>query len=363
MGQCLKVVVGMKALLLFKKNEGNSMVIYGIMLSLLLGICALVVDIGRVTVEKSRFQNALDAAALAAVRELPDRSQAEAVAQEYIEKNGFSREDITVTFTNNDSEIHIQGTREIEYFFAKVLSFDTVVITPKAAAAGGAGQAFDYALFSGSTTQALIINGGGTYISGSTHTNHNFILHGGKTTITGACEAVGTLTITGNNVNIGMEVPDAMFVDMPDFTDIIKEQAQACGTSYNSNKVYDHNVNINSSIYVNGEINVNSATFAGTGCILAKNSIVFNGSSLYSAPSDAICFYSETGNIIFNGANSEIHGIIYAPNGTVIFNGANQTVYGRVIAKNIIFNGTGLKVIAGSSDLQSLPVKTYKLIQ
>lgn len=339
------------------------MIIYGITLSFLLGICALVVDIGRVAVEKSRFQNALDAAALAAVAELPDKDQAEAAAQEFIEKNGFSRDDISVTFQNNDKEVHIQGSREIRYFFARILQFDAITINPKAAAGGGAGRAFDYALFSGSTSQALIINGGGTVITGSTHTNHEFILHGGKSTITGACEAVKTLTITGNNVNIGSEVPGAPFVDMPDFTDIIKEQAQACGTYYNSGKVYDNNITVNSSIYVNGEINVNSASFSGTGCLLAKNSIVFNGSSLYSAPSDAICFYSETGNIIFNGAKSEIHGIIYAPNGTVIFNGAKQTVYGRVIAKDIIFNGTGLTVTSGSGDLQSLPVQSIKLIQ
>lgn len=353
----------MKALPMLKRNDGNSMVIYGIMLSFLLGIGALVVDIGRVAVEKSRLQNALDAAVLAAVRELPDRNSAEAVALEYIEKNGFSREDVIITFENNDREIHIQGNKEIEYFVAKVIDFDSVTIAPRAAAAGGAGQAFDYALFSGSTTQAMIINGGGTDITGSTHTNHEFILHGGKVTITGSCEAVRTLTITGNNVYIGEMVPNAPFVDMPDFTDIIKEQAQSCGTYYNSGKVYDNNVTVNSSIYVNGEININSARFAGTGCILAKNSIVFNGSSLYSAPTDAICFYSETGNIIFNGSGAEIHGIIYAPNGTVIFNGSDQTVYGRVIAKNIIFNGQGLKVVAGSNDLQSLPIKTVKLIQ
>ncbi len=339
------------------------MIIYGIVLSFLLGICALVIDVGRVTAEKSRFQNALDAAALAAVAELPNKDQAEAAAKAFIEKNGFNRNDITVTFQNGDKEVHIQGSIEIRYFFARILQFDAVNVSQRAAAGGGAGRAFDYALFSGSTTQALIINGGGTEITGSTHTNHDFILHGGKSTITGACEAVGTLTITGNNVNIGSQLPGAPFVEMPDFTDIIKEQAQACGTYYNAGKVYDHNVTVNSSIYVNGEINVNSARFSGTGCLLAKNSIVFNGSSLYSSPSDAICFYSENGNIIFNGANSEIHGIIYAPNGTVIFNGANQTVYGRVIAKNIIFNGTGLKVISGSGDLQSIPVQSMKLIQ
>ncbi|NLO38591.1 MAG: hypothetical protein GX115_03830 [Ruminiclostridium sp.] len=359
----MKVVYEMKAFEVLKKNNGSSMVFYGIALSLLLGICALVVDIGRVTVEKSKFQNALDAAALAAIRELPNKNQAEATAKEYIEKNGFHQDDIIVTFENNDNEIHIQGTVQIRYLFARILSFNDVTVNQKAAAAGGAGRAFDYALFSGSTSQALIINGGGTGITGSTHTNQDFILHGGKSTITGACEAAGTLTITGNNVNIGSEVPGAPFVDMPDFTDIIKEQAQACGTFYNSGKVYDNNVTVNSSIYVNGEINVNSARFSGTGCLLAKNSIVFNGSSLYSAPSDAICFYSETGNIIFNGANSEIHGIIYAPNGTVIFNGAKQTVYGRVIAKNIIFNGTGLTVISGSDDLDSLPIQAVRLIQ
>jgi len=89
---------------------------------------------------------------------------------------------------------------------------------------------------------------------------------------------------------------------------------------------------------------------------------VFNGSNVYKAPGNAICFYSETGNIIFNGSDSEIHGVIYAPKGTVIFNGANQTVYGRVIANNIIFNGQGLTVIGQENDWKSIPSKGAKLV-
>lgn len=340
------------------------MAVYAVMITLFLGICAIVADIGMVIIEKSRFQNALDSAALAAALEMPNTDQAESTARDYIEKNGFDRNDITVSFEADNTEIHIQGHREVKYFFAGIMNFNSITLRPKAAASGGGmGTCFNYALFSGSTSQALIINGGGTKITGSTHTNDNFILNGGKTTITGACEAVGSLTINGNNVNIGERISNAPYVDMPDFTQTIKEQATECGNYYNSNKVYDNNVTITSSIYVNGEINVNSSRFSGTGCILAKDSIVFNGSSLYSSPEDAVCFYSENGNIIFNGAKSEIHGVIYAPNGTVIFNGSNQTVYGRVVAKNIIFNGTGLTVESDGGDLKSLPSKGARLIQ
>ncbi len=347
-----------------KKNSGGTIVAYAMMLSMIIGICAIVVDIGRVVAEKSRFQNALDAAALAAVVDLPDCDKALETAITFIEKNGFCENDITVTFPADYSEIHIQGSKKIDYFFARIMDFDTITIMPKASAAGGSiGHAFDYALFSGSTNQELIINGQGTEITGSIHTNKNFRLNGGKVTITGACEAVGNIIINGNNVNIGYQIEDAEIVEMPDFTDIIEEQATSCGTYYHSNKVYDGNVNITSSIYVDGEINVNSSRFSGTGCILAENSIVFNGSCLYSAPDDAVCFYSNNGNIIFNGSNAEIHGIIYAPNGTVIFNGSNQTVYGRIIAKNLIFNGSGLTVVAGNEELKSLPSKGARLIQ
>jgi len=354
----------MKAGSFIRRNEGTSMAVYAVMVSLFLCVCASVADIGMVVVEKSRFQNALDSAALAAAMEMPDINRAENTARDYIEKNGYDRNDITISFEAGNTEIHIQGHKEMKYFFARIMNFDSIVLRPKAAAsAGWMGACFNYALFSGSTYQAMIINGGGSTITGSTHTNSNFILHGGRITITGSCEAVGSITITGNDVIIGELVPGAPYEDMPDFTEIIKEQAANCGNYYNSNKVYDNNVTVTSSIYVNGEININSSRFSGTGCILAKNSIVFNGSSLYSSPEDAICFYSENGNIIFNGSDSEIHGIIYAPNGTVIFNGSNQTVYGRVIAKNIIFNGSGLTIESSDSDLKSLPSKGTRLIQ
>ena len=70
---------------------------------------------------------------------------------------------------------------------------------------------------------------------------------------------------------------------------------------------------------------------------------------------DAVCFCSKSGNIIINGSNATLDGILYAPGGSIIMNGSNQTVKGRVIANTVTINGSDLKIIGGTSGLASLP--------
>ena len=356
------VICIMRLTKVLKNESGTTMILMVLAITALIGMCAIVGDVGIVYLERQRMQNAMDAATLAAAQELPNITSARTVAEEYLRENDVDPSETTITFSDSNKTINIKAAKEVEYFFAKVLGFERINIGGDASASlGTMSGPFDYVLFSGSTSASLIINGANSDIQGSSHTNSSFICNGSKIKITGACEASNTITVNGGSNQIALRVPNAPFVAMPDFTQTIKQQAQQCNQVYNQSKVYNGNTVVSGSIYVNGEINVNSSSFAGTGCVLAKTSIVFNGSSLYQNSGDSICFYSETGNIIVNGSNSEIHGIVYAPKGTVIFNGANQTVYGRVIANNVIFNGSGINVIGGTDDLKSLPSSGVRL--
>ena len=226
------------------------------------------------------------------------------------------------------------------------------------------GGAFDYALFSGSTTTNLNLNGSDFYIEGSTHTNKNFNINGSNQTITGICEAVNTVSVNGSNINIPNRRPFSELVNMPDFSETIRLQAEAAGTLYNGNKTYNQSqLNIEESIYVNGNVIVNGSSFSGKGCIFATGSITINGSNALVSPEDSVCFYSKNGNVTVNGSGITVNGIVYAPNGRIIFNGSNLTLNGRAIGNSVLINGSNARVISDEKDYDSLPSSYVKLIE
>lgn len=348
-----------------KNNTGSVVVIFAVMLTALLGFCALVSDIGMVLIEKQKLQNAIDSASLAAAQELPDTSKAFDIANEYIQLNGYNPTDVSITFSSDNKSINIVGSKTVNYYFARLFGFESTAVHPSASATlENMGDAFNYVLFSGSQTTTLTLNGSNQFIDGSSHTNKNFVANGSKLTITGICEAMTTITVNGSQININSRLPNAPYVNMPDFSETIKLQAQQAGQYFNGNKTYNgSNMDVNSPIYVNGNITVNGSHFQGQGCVLATGNITFNGSNLNESTNDAVCFYSKNGNITINGSHAVFDGILYAPNGSITMNGSNQSVNGRVIGNTVTFNGSNLSIIGSAHDLTSLPSKGIKLIK
>jgi Flp pilus assembly protein TadG len=350
---------------LLKKQNGSAMILLTLILTALIGFTALITDVGNVMVEKQKMQNAIDAASIAAAQELPDASRARDVANEYIQLNGYQPSDIEVTFSEDNNSIQISGTRVVNFYFAKLLGKNNTTIRPSATAeCGSMGGAFDYVLFSGSKTTQLVLNGSNQTIQGSSHTNKNFIANGSKIAISGSCEAMGTITINGSQNSVGSRVPNASFVEMPDFSEALKLQAEQAGQAYTGSKTYcGSNISVDSPIYVDGNLTVNGSHFKGKGSVLVTGNITFNGSNLNQSSDDAVCFYSKRGNITVNGSNSTFDGILYAPGGSIIMNGSNQTVNGRVIGNTVTINGSNLSILGGSNELNSLPSHSVRLIR
>jgi Flp pilus assembly protein TadG len=70
--------------LLLNRDDGQAAVLCVLVLAVLLGVASLVVDGGNALLQKRNQQGVADAAALAAVRELPDStSNADSVARDY----------------------------------------------------------------------------------------------------------------------------------------------------------------------------------------------------------------------------------------------------------------------------------------
>ena len=351
--------------IVFANNKGSAMILLTAALTVILTCSAIVMDVGNVVMERQKMQNAVDAAALAAAFELPDTVKATETARHYAQINGVDPLDIGITFKDSNKTVVVKADTTINFVFAKIMGIDsTVTGTNATATLGSISDAFNYTIFSGSTSNTLTLNGSGIYVTGSSHSNKNFIANGSDLTITGACEACSTITINGSNIDIDTKVPNSPFVAMPDFSEKIRLQAEAAGQLFIGNKIYNgSNMNVDSPIYVDGNVTVNGSNFTGKGCILATGNITFNGSNLNSSGQDAVCFYSKNGNIIVNGSNVVLDGILYAPNGSITMNGSNQTVHGRVLGKTLVFNGSNLNIIGGTSELNSLPSSSVRLVE
>lgn len=341
----------------FRSQKGTAAVMTAILMTVLLGFCALVVDIGSVSLERSRLQNAVDSAALAAAQDLPSTAAAAAVAADYLESNGFGDAALNISFAGSNKQITVDAVQTVNYVFAGALGLGSADVKASATAQKGGKYlkgAFEYAVFSGSKNDELCINSNGidTHIQGSVHSNNGFRYNGNQDSleITGALDTVGRITLNSSHTTIGEQIPFSDFIEMPDFSEEIKQLAQREGTYYNTSQSFNGDLHVNEAIYVNGHINFNSNKFSGVGTILAKDNIMFNHSVVYEGPgADSICIYSQNGSIHFNNTGAVIRGTIYAPNGTVVLNNGIHEVYGRIIAQRIIFNG-GIEVYSSDGD-------------
>lgn len=116
-------------------EQGNVAIILCIVIAVLLGFMAYVIDIGMVYSERMQLSNAIDSAVLAAALELPkDRAEAIQVAEQYLVSNNVSIDEANIKISEDNQSIEIATTRDVEHLFAPVLGIEnsTVNIRTKA---------------------------------------------------------------------------------------------------------------------------------------------------------------------------------------------------------------------------------------
>ena len=124
--------------LLRRDERGQAIVLSVLALVALLGMSALVLDVGNWFRTKRRLQATADAAVLAGAQQLPNSvSAAQAMALDYANKNGgdVAAADITVTttFTTNDT-ISVKARKTEDGVFSKVMGIDNANIDARAKA-------------------------------------------------------------------------------------------------------------------------------------------------------------------------------------------------------------------------------------
>ena len=121
-----------------KNQRGQSMVLSVVFLTVLMGMAALVIDVGSWYRAHRAAQSTADASALAGAQALPDTTQATALANQYVSKNGGSGTGGTaITFSRQDYEtdtIQVTVTKPHPGFFAKLFGLGSVNVKGQATA-------------------------------------------------------------------------------------------------------------------------------------------------------------------------------------------------------------------------------------
>ncbi len=249
----------------FKREDGAAMVIAALSLVAFLSVVSLVTDMGLKYHQKSKLQSAMDSAALAAARYMPDEQTAKKVALEYVEKNGFSADGVTVEFPTDDT-VRVSDSVEGKTVFAGLFKIDSLQINAKAAARyvdKKMAVDFDYLIFHGDDSQFTLNGhyniGGSVFGNGSVHADG-----GGGNIITGTVVSAKNATFNSSSVTVSQLRSSAKNQPMPDFDETImavvpqvyeemfvKSYSPISSSGFYLNR-YSAGTVINSSVSING---------------------------------------------------------------------------------------------------------------
>lgn len=126
----------------WKSESGQSAVLFTLLLVVLVGMLALVIDYGMPALTTRKLQNAADSAALAAASKLPaytsaDEGAVKAEAIDYAAKNGFSDVDVSLEKSSGSSvldTVKVTVHSNVEYSFAKIFGLTSVDLERSASA-------------------------------------------------------------------------------------------------------------------------------------------------------------------------------------------------------------------------------------
>jgi hypothetical protein len=361
-------------------------------LVVLIGVGALVIDVGRLVVVAQRVQNVVDTAALAGAAQLPDTAEARESLQRLVAANNedaawpvtitpaqdldyFGPGDEIERYGTLEDEayaIQVVGHAEVRYALARVFGIERSDVKRSAVAKAirdrGAGEGVFFAYETSQWQTGVTMNGSDQYVEGTVHSNTKVVINGSNQTITGDLEYLHACTLNGSNIVIEGETVESSVMPYP--VDYTWEQYDL--------GPWDHvasSLSINSSgatvapgrWKIEGNMVVNGSNFSAADCLfVVGGNIIFNGSAValdrvtlvaggkitfngtterFSCLQDNLFAFStksSSGTVItVNGSGSDTWGIIYAPNGNMTYNGADQEIHhGALIGKQLTVNGS-----------------------
>lgn len=356
------------------KNESGAIaIVVALMMVVLIGFSAIVMDYGNIASQKRALQNAVDAACLAAAQELPkNTSAAKDAAAEYLAANAPGALLKSVVFTNSNRKVTVSATINTTYVMARAfVNDDGMTIAAQASAIiTNVFGPYDYALFSGSVIDLLQFTGQ-NYINGNVHSN-NSVKDSAR--IDGIVTAAGTID---GKIHATTKIPDYNNLEMPDFSKLKNLAAHldqttlmAYGATYKDG-TYNMSPDIlnallanysNKTVYIDGNVTINGSGICSTGSLITSGDITFNGSGVDMDAGNGLCLATLNGDISFDGGGGDFNGILFAPKGEIGFNGKIDVINGSVIANAVKGNG-GLSIYYNGDAKTSLPDTEIMLVE
>jgi hypothetical protein len=348
-------------------EQGQLLPLLGLLLVALLGISAVVIDVGRAYLVQRNLQSSADAAALAAAQALPSESSATTTARAYSSRPGGKNErpsdfptvSTSVQVSCRDhfrcspvNAVEVRESAHVPSGFARVLGRDSFDVSARAVAAITQGT-IPWAIFAYDHACSDLVfryNGNVLEVDGAIHSNGNFEVNGEEASAGWAssggpdeCEP----TIDGEDIDFGGReepVPDPSLLDWPIY---FEEDQFPCTYSAREFKFNTANATIPSGVYCASELfELNANGVTGEITVLAPK-IITDGDNQQLSPflHEVLFFATGTTEMVLNGNGYDWEGIIFHPRGRVKINGDNDSYLdGMIEALEVEVNGNGFRM-------------------
>ncbi|GEM_PF-1187458 len=381
-----------------REEEGSVAVIVAICMAVLFGISAFAVDFGMLASARGNLQNAADAAALAAAKDLGAGGNSLNIGNrvtEYCAANGCdpNDSDYSVTWSTSGKTVTVNVYREMSMGFSAVITGErtrTVSATAVAEATSIFGGC-PYAMFAGKRIEedgtGITITGNNIQINGNIHSNSDISMShavlGDGVTAT-AVRNTNPSTTGWNNNAIALDMPSFRSFESAlasvepvvefsgnitkksrsGFQELIDEALTKYRSLMGSSDEYRYKglyIHISGSLTFNG--NNSTIYYADFPIILiVDGDIDLNGAPLTSTVDYPVSIMSKNGNITVNGGGANYTGILYAPKGDITLNGNDASFVGSIVAQNIRKSGGKITVSYNEDVDKYLPASKVHLI-
>ncbi|MBF6600947.1 MAG: VWA domain-containing protein [Dehalococcoidia bacterium] len=120
------------------RESGQVVVLFALLTFVIIALMGLAADVGRLYVVRAQLSRAVDAAALAGAKELPDVNRADASARAYLTANEADpKMSVTVNASAAAQQVQVQASRSVGTIFMRVFGISTVTVSNDATAGFG----------------------------------------------------------------------------------------------------------------------------------------------------------------------------------------------------------------------------------
>lgn len=347
------------------EERGQTIVVFLLFLTVLLGMAGLVVDAGYWFLLQRRAQAAADAGALAAAQALPgDPGAAHSRGEEYVAINlPAATATVVPGYQGNPRKVEVTAEVEGDTFFARVFGIETVQISQRAVAqrvAGGVPLAI-FVYDTSCSAFGLGTDGDGILIQGGIHSNGSFRVNGNNVTV-GSATAGGpnncAPVVNGANITFGGEPMPAVHTSVQEWPAYFTESDFTCTYTAQKFEFNQTNQTIPEGVYCATEsFKANGNNQSGKITVLAPEIVIDGESQSFTPFAEGVLFFATgTKELILNGNDFDWTGIIFHPGGRVKIDGDSSSVLnGLIEGLQVEVNGNGFTMNGtGSAGAESI---------